>query len=90
MRYWISWLQPTDDYRPLTYPPKDVIGYWCTGQECGESSQAYILCAVVTAENVQEAKNAILINWPEAERWRFADMKSDTWMPSSDRFPLPK
>lgn len=30
--YWISWVQPGDDVRPLHYPPGErVLGWWSTG-----------------------------------------------------------
>jgi len=81
--YWISWYQPTDDYRPLTYPPNEgVLGWWCSG----ETDNAYTLCAWVQAANEVEAKNIIKLDWPEAERWRFCE-KKDSIEPS-DRFPL--
>lgn len=29
MRFWLSWHQPTEDYRPLTDPPVEgVLGWW--------------------------------------------------------------
>lgn len=82
MRFWISWYQPTEDYRPL----KEGISYWKTGQTVSEPVQ-YTLCAVVDAEDKGAAKKRILEDWPEAHNWRFCDSVPDGWEPSSDRFP---
>ncbi len=93
-RFWISWVQPTSDYRPITYPPNNaIIGYWCSGsssdmdEEDNDDTDAWILCALVQACNENEAKEAIYKDWPEATEWRFFEPKSNNWLPS-DRFPL--
>jgi len=96
LRVWISWIQPTDDHRPLNYPPKNphVLGWWCTG-ECDDGAT---LCAVVdipsellTAEGTlldleEAAKLAIQLDWPEASTWRFIEERPSDWIPN-DRFP---
>ena len=82
-RWWISWHQPTEDYRPLRYPPHNpVMGWWCSGH-----ADVAILCAVVLAEDETEARANIIAEWPEAERWRFCEEKPDGWVPG-DRFPV--
>lgn len=86
-RFWVSWLQDTDDFRPLTAPPnRSVIGWW----RSGESDDFHVLCAVVDARNESEARDAILKDWPEALEqcdWRFFDARPLGWRPN-DRFPL--
>lgn len=80
---WISWYQPTEDHRPLTYPPNaQVLGWWHTGS--GEAGKT--LVAIVEASTEEEAQAVVLKDWPEAERWRFCtDIESKEM---SDRFPL--
>lgn len=83
MHFWISWHQPTEDYRPLRYPPNEaVLGWWCSGQ----ADQGATLCAMVEAENANRAEAVVLADWPEAEGWRFCEPKTDLTL--SDRFPL--
>ena len=90
LNYWISWIQPTEDNRPLTYPPNEgVLGWWCTGQ--GEDY--WTMCAMVRAENKEQAEQAIFKDWPEAEEnkgldgdWRIFD--EDVTLELGDRFPL--
>lgn len=83
MIYWISWYQPTEDHRPLTYPPnKGVLGWWCTGM----SDKGDTLCAMVVADTAVHAEEIIRVDWPEAETWRFCDEVATTTL--SDRFPL--
>lgn len=81
--FWISWEQPTEDYRPLTYPPNPaILGWWCSG-----SGEGYFtLCAYVEAENEAAAEEAVLKDWPEIEHWRFCQGR-DHYEPS-DRFPV--
>lgn len=82
-RFWISWSQPGDDYRPLTFPPNEAIcGWWCSGS--GERGVS--LCAVVDAVTQTEAENAILKDWPDLYEWRFCEPKKNGWIPG-DRFP---
>ncbi len=88
-RYWMSWLQPTEDYRPLTYPPhKGILGWWCSGY----SDDGATLCAVVEAVDFTGVEAAIFKDWPEAfvgpDGWRFSEeIEGMDWRPS-DRFPL--
>lgn len=85
-RFWISWIQDTDDYRPVNYPPnKAVLGWWCTGTR----EDGYILCAVVEADSPSDAVSKVLIDWPEisGDNLRFCDEKESSWVPS-DRFVM--
>lgn len=82
-RYWLSWVQPSEDERPLTYPPNALIrGWWCSGF----TDDGATLCAVVDAESEREAKRAVREDWPEAKDWRFIEKVADDFVPSS-RFP---
>jgi hypothetical protein len=86
-RFWLSWIQPTPDYRPVMDPPNDaVLGWWCTGFDSNDSA---ILCAGVQASTPSAAKKAIAMDWPEAEIavWRFCDVIEPPFK-LSDRFPL--
>ena len=86
MYQWISWHQPTDDIRPMAYPPNAaILGWWDTG-ESGDG--AATLCALVMAPDEQAAKTAVLEDWPEAERWRFCVPRDTT--DTGDRFPPTK
>jgi len=81
--YWISWYQPTEDYRPLTYPPNaGILGCWCTGVRADGAST---LCAMVHANSQEQAEAIVQIDWPEAEEWRFCD---ETDLNLGDRFPV--
>lgn len=87
LRFWISWVQRTDDYRSFTFPPKEsILGWWCSGYDADEKA---ILCAVVEAKSVAAAWLAVHAEWPEAERSnaRFCEVKSSDFVPG-DRFPL--
>ncbi len=84
MKYWLSWYQPTEDARPLTYPPnKSILGWWNSGSRC--SDDAHTICALVDAQSEDAAKKAVTKDWPEAKEWRFC-AESDGKL--SDRFPL--
>ena len=92
MRYWISWIQRTQDSRPLNGPPNSgILGWWCSGED---SNGWDVLCAAVEATDAGAACAAIFKDWPEAAEdmaangWRiFEHDKGDDWRPS-DRFPL--
>jgi hypothetical protein len=84
--FWLSWEQPTEDYRPLTYPPnKQILGWWCSGS--GEDY--WTICAYIEAEGDNDARAAVLKDWPEAfdrgAEWRIFQ-ECDKYAPS-DRFP---
>ena len=82
---WISWFQPTDDHRPLTFPPnKHILGWWCTGTRGVDAASTMV--AMVNVKSDSEAKDAIKVDWPEANEWRFCETKFNLAL--SDRFPL--
>jgi len=87
MRFWVSWVQRTDDYRPLGYPPKGLLGWWCSGYDCDDNAT---LCALLDADTEDAAKAAIAKEWPETEgiEWRFWNVVADDYFPGN-RFPLP-
>lgn len=81
---WISWYQPTDDHRPVNYPPTEkVLAWWCTGHSAAHGAT---LVALVDVDNQEQAEHHIKFNWPEAEKWRFCIDKDDKVF--GDRFPL--
>ena len=83
--FWVSWYQPTDDYRPLPVPPKSIVkGYWCTG--CRDADAASTMVAWVRAEDAACAMARIKEYWPEAAEWRFCDERAEGWQPN-ERFP---
>lgn len=87
VRFWISWYQPTEDYRPVKWPlPPEIPGFWCSGYGADDAAT---LCAVVDAPTEASAKRIIQAkrNWPETHRWRFCEGKEPGWMPPPDRFP---
>ena len=84
--FWLSWEQPTDDYRALTYPPNEqILGWWCSGT--GEDY--FTICAYVEAKDDDGARAAVLKDWPEAfdrdSDWRIFQER-EKYKPS-DRFP---
>lgn len=88
-QFWMSWYQPTEDYRPLKYPPNlGVLAYWCSGSRL--SDDAHTLVAWVIAPNVRTAKAIIRIDWPEADEWRLCEELEKSWWPPSNRFPIDK
>jgi hypothetical protein len=85
-RFWISWVQDTDDYRPVSYPPnKAVLGWWWSGT----TPNGYSLCAVVEANSLEDAVSKVLIDWPEisGDNLRFCDQRGSSYVPS-DRFVM--
>lgn len=87
MRFWISWEERSEDYRPLTDPPEAaIIGWWCSGK-AGDGSFSTI-CAWVEADSEEAAQSTIVRDWPGDDRvWRFVNAVADDWRPG-DRFPL--
>ena len=80
---WISWYQPTEDYRPVNYPPTEkVLAWWCTGQ----SDTSATIVALVDVEDQEQAEYHVKLNWPEAENWRFCDDEETKVFGS--RFPV--
>jgi len=85
MRFWISWIQQTEDFRPINYPPNEaILGWWCSGCTADEEP---ILCACVDAQDDSDAEHWINKEWPEASEWRFFQERPGDWIPG-DRFPL--
>lgn len=86
MRYWVSWVQPTEDFRPMMWPLPSNMDYWCSGYD---SDGMPILCALIDAESDVRAREQIAAYWPETTgvNWRTWDEKPDDWTPG-DRFPL--
>lgn len=86
--FWISWWQPTEDYRPVYDPSRESEpfnhNYWCSGSD---GSGDWSMCALLKAKNKADAKARIKKYWPEADVFRFCDEKPDGWTPS-DRFPM--
>lgn len=86
-RFWVSWVQPTNDPRPITYPPNDAIcGWWVSGYD---SEDQAIICAVVEAAKEIEVRRVLITDWPEVagvESLRFCEEKPLKWQPG-DRFP---
>jgi hypothetical protein len=75
-RFWISWYQSTEDYRPLRDPPDgNVLGWWCSGYRENDAS----ICALVSGSNSEDACKAVQVDWPEAAEHRFVDEVGDNW-----------
>ena len=84
--WWVSWYQPTDDPRPLTWPPhKNILGYWETGYR--DSDGAFTLCAYLLACSERIGKRIIKKQWPEAKEWRFFD-RAERNEVDEGRFPM--
>jgi len=84
--WWVSWVQSTKDFRPMTDPPNaTILGWWCTGFDAEERA---ILCAAVLAKTERDAKRNVAIDWPESRgaEWRFSQPLESLEL--SDRFPL--
>lgn len=89
MRFWISWYQAAEDYRPVIWPlPPSIPAYWCTGRD---SDGDATLCAIVDAPSERHAYDAIRAAWKGGIReWRGCEARTNDWRPPSDRFPWPK
>ena len=87
MRYWVSWVESEEDYRPITWPPPSAVkGYWCSGYDADE---APIVCAVIDAENEEQLREILEKDWRPVEGdLRFVNEKADDFKPG-DRFPIP-
>jgi hypothetical protein len=88
-RYWVSWHQLSDDYRPLQDPPQpeNVKAWWCSGSGSGYS----ILCSIVDAESEWEVRQAIEQAWGSGDvgDFRFIEECANDWLPGN-RFPIEK
>jgi hypothetical protein len=88
-RFWLSWVQPTKDFRPLTDPPAaNVLGWWCTGHDADDHAT---ICALVQGDCLETAQASVRESWPEApartRAWRIEDEVPPDALPG-DRFPL--
>jgi hypothetical protein len=84
MYFWISWVQPTEDYRSISFPPNNsILGWWRSGYD---SQGKAILCAWVKATTKEHAKNEVIEEWPEVTEWRFCEGSENLII--YDRFPL--
>lgn len=91
-RFWVSWIQLTKDYRPLTDPPtEEVCGWWVSGYNADDLP---ILCAVIDAGSENAATAVVYKNWQsepayvrEVGAFRFCSEKELNWTPG-DRFPI--
>lgn len=81
--FWVSWYQPTDDYRPLTFPPNEaILGWWCSG----EGAEGHTLCAMLFVKDEAAAEKAVRQDWPEFSNWRFIEKRDTAAL--TDRFPI--
>jgi len=86
MRFWMSWYETSEDYRPVTFPPNEhILGWWCTGVRLED--EASTICAWVEANDEEEAKDYIYEDWPGEHEYRFTEQVDGDWVPG-DRFPL--
>lgn len=88
-RFWISWIQNSEDFRPLSDPPSEnVLGWWCSGYDADDSA---VLCAAVLAIDEDAARAVITANWEskpgEVGEWRFCEERASDWTPGN-RFPI--
>lgn len=87
-RYWMSWIEHSQDCRPLMSPPNEaVLGWWKSGER---TDGAAVLCALVEAHSEAQAMNFIAVDWPISgaiREWRFVEIVDWDWRPG-DRFPL--
>lgn len=84
-RFWVSWVQPTKDYRPVNFPPNPkVLGWWCSGYR----DEQAIIVALIEAEDEKTAEQVIKKDWPEWSVWRFIYERDSDYQPPGDRFPL--
>ena len=87
-RYWLSWWQGGDDYRPINYPPNEaILGWWCSGERYRGEESEFSMCAAVDAESTHAAWAAIRIDWPDMGEHRFCNVKPANFE-TGDRFPL--
>jgi len=83
-RYWISWYQAGDDYRPLSWPPPPhFIGYWCSGY----SDDSATLCLWIEQTSEAAAWADVEQHWsPGVGKRRFSNVCEPDFVPG-DRFP---
>ena len=83
-RYWMSWEERSQDYRPIRFPPgPKILGWWCSG-EAGDGSYHTIVAVVEADDPWDEVEK----DWPGAQdNERFCGTVADDYVPG-DRFPL--
>lgn len=79
MFYWLSWVQPGSDHRPLTDPPNESIRGWWIERRVDNGT---ILYAMVKAPDEQAAKAVVNVYWPEAVEWLFCTERATLWKDS--------
>ncbi len=90
--YWCSWNQPTEDHRPVKFPPNEqILGWWCSGYAMDNNGDftASTLCAWVKAKDEDDVLKGVSKDWPEItsmSQFRFCDEK-EKYEPC-DRFPI--
>lgn len=83
--YWFSWVEKSEDHRPINYPPNEnILGWWCSGYDCEDNAT---LCAMVKAKDEDDVLNYIELDWPGSKdaEIRFCEQTSN--LDLSDRFP---
>ncbi len=89
--WWVSWEQPGDDYRALTWPPTppEVLAYWCTGGDADGTFSTVV--ALVRAIDDAAVWAAIRHPdaWPDAGEERFCDVYKVPEISPYERFPAP-
>lgn len=94
-RFWLSWNEYSEDYRPVIDPPnRAVLAWWCSGED--GAGRYSTLVALVEAPTEREAKEAILADWPrhldmedQGREWRFCNEVGFDYRPG-DRFKINK
>lgn len=84
-RWWISWWEPCEDYRPAR-DHENAPPWWCSATRVEDDAIWSAICAVVDAYSEETARTQVSRFWDPAE-WRFCERKADGWMPAPDRFP---
>jgi len=90
MRFWVSWYDAEEDYRPLHDPPgPGILGWWCSGETCEDPPRA-TLVVFIDAPSEAKARAALKREWPETANaeFRFFEEQPESFRPG-DRFPLP-
>jgi hypothetical protein len=85
-RFWLSWYEPSEDWRPVHFPPNEnILGCWCS--ELSDIGPTVV--AFVESKNEQEAWDSIDKEFPrEGPRdIRFCEERDFSFLPN-DRFPL--
>lgn len=85
-RFWLSWYEKSEDYRPLNDPPNErILGWWNTGFSPGYTT----IVALVEAYTEEAAWAAVEGDWPGASKEiRFCEDKGRDYVVTSDRYPL--